>query len=645
MRQSVSTLFAAVLILVSNPARADFTDEFNDGVIDPAYWASGGLVTESGGLLNLNRESPADFIMFTPELGGDWTLEVVIRLNSIVWNDSFHGIALTDDTGLIGAGISFGFSKYGKLFLAVHNSDGNGRNNSYGSTGSNAQGDWQTWTFQRNGDYLTISVDGTPIGFGPAAIAMPDLVHARLPGMYSDGDGGAHVGVTSSSVDRFVYLGQGAGGAEPWSWIDCTVDTHGSPAGVVTAGDFAYVASSGLQVIDISDPRAAHAVGIEYLSSTVREVAVAGDYAYVSEYDLLSVIDITDPANPLQVGHLPIPGRPQGVAIAGNHACIANSFDFQVVDISDPTVPQLAGNVGPATVTEYWARGVAVSGNHAFVAGVDGLLVIDITDPGAPAVAGSLSLGASGSEIMVIGNTAYVCADDLVLVDISNPANPQEISRVVMPASAEGVSVVGNLAYVGASSAGVQIIDLSNPFMPQLLGGLDTPGLASDLCVAGDYVLVADESYGLQIMQVSNELGPDCNANSILDVLEMAGHQSRDWNDDGILDSCQQGLGLSEVPPVATNRFALHEACPNPFNPQTTISFDLPRQTRATLRVYDVTGRLVRTLLGGGTAREGRNEVVWNGLDAGGRPVSSGVYFYVLEAGEFTDSKRMVLTK
>ena len=91
--------------------------------------------------------------------------------------------------------------------------------------------------------------------------------------------------------------------------------------------------------------------------------------------------------------------------------------------------------------------------------------------------------------------------------------------------------------------------------------------------------------------------------------------------------------------------YALHEAYPNPFNPQTTISFDLPQRARASLRVYAVTGDLVRTLLNDGMARQGRNEFVWDGRDDAGRRISSGVYFYSLQVGEFAATRRMVLLK
>lgn len=89
----------------------------------------------------------------------------------------------------------------------------------------------------------------------------------------------------------------------------------------------------------------------------------------------------------------------------------------------------------------------------------------------------------------------------------------------------------------------------------------------------------------------------------------------------------------------------LHQNSPNPFNPQTTISFDLPQEARANLRVFDMSGRLLRTLLNDETASQGRNEVVWNGRDGSGRQVSSGVYFYKLETGDFVETRSMILVK
>jgi len=88
----------------------------------------------------------------------------------------------------------------------------------------------------------------------------------------------------------------------------------------------------------------------------------------------------------------------------------------------------------------------------------------------------------------------------------------------------------------------------------------------------------------------------------------------------------------------------LHDCYPNPFNPQTLISFDMPAAGNARLEIYSLAGKRVATLVNGEVGA-GRNEEVWYGKDDEGRPVPSGVYFYKLETREFRESKRMVLLK
>jgi hypothetical protein len=83
---------------------------------------------------------------------------------------------------------------------------------------------------------------------------------------------------------------------------------------------------------------------------------------------------------------------------------------------------------------------------------------------------------------------------------------------------------------------------------------------------------------------------------------------------------------------------------PNPFNPKTTIVYEVPGRTRVDLRAYDLTGRLVR-VLEDSEVEPGRHAAEWDGKDGAGRRVASGVYFCRLEAGSVTVSRRMVLLK
>jgi hypothetical protein len=90
--------------------------------------------------------------------------------------------------------------------------------------------------------------------------------------------------------------------------------------------------------------------------------------------------------------------------------------------------------------------------------------------------------------------------------------------------------------------------------------------------------------------------------------------------------------------------FALHGNYPNPFNPTTTIAYDLPEQANVQIAIYNVVGQKVRTLVDRAESA-GQHQVEWDGQDDSGRPVSSGLYLYRMTAGEFMQSRKMLLLK
>jgi flagellar hook assembly protein FlgD len=83
---------------------------------------------------------------------------------------------------------------------------------------------------------------------------------------------------------------------------------------------------------------------------------------------------------------------------------------------------------------------------------------------------------------------------------------------------------------------------------------------------------------------------------------------------------------------------------PNPFNPETTISFGLKESGHVSLRVYDTAGRLVTVLIDE-SRPAGPYTVEWNGNAQNGSPVACGVYFYRLISKEFDDTKKMILLR
>jgi hypothetical protein len=90
--------------------------------------------------------------------------------------------------------------------------------------------------------------------------------------------------------------------------------------------------------------------------------------------------------------------------------------------------------------------------------------------------------------------------------------------------------------------------------------------------------------------------------------------------------------------------YQLSQNYPNPFNPTTIIKFQLPKESFVSLKVYDITGKEIKTLLNGNISA-GYHSVSWNATDNDGRKVSSGIYFYRITTPEFSSVKKMMLLK
>ena len=90
--------------------------------------------------------------------------------------------------------------------------------------------------------------------------------------------------------------------------------------------------------------------------------------------------------------------------------------------------------------------------------------------------------------------------------------------------------------------------------------------------------------------------------------------------------------------------YALHENYPNPFNPVTNISYDLPEEAMVNITIFDMMGRVVKTLVNR-TQTAGFKSLQWNATNNSGHPVSAGVYIYSIQAGSFNETRKMILLK
>ncbi len=156
-------------------------------------------------------------------------------------------------------------------------------------------------------------------------------------------------------------------------------------------------------------------------------------------------------------------------------------------------------------------------------------------------------------------------------------------------------------------------------------GGISTSGTVIQILMKGNKSAPSGTHVDLML---SNVVAIDPQGNSINFIVE-------------------NGEFITSVEPITRNSseiptsFHLSQNYPNPFNPQTNILFQLPKKTRALLKIYDMLGQEICTLMDE-EIPAGYHEVSWDGEDRNGRKMASGVYIYILKAGDFMDSKKMI---
>ncbi len=198
----------------------------------------------------------------------------------------------------------------------------------------------------------------------------------------------------------------------------------------------------------------------------------------------------------------------------------------------------------------------------------------------------------------------------------------------------DGQQVV-SAAYVARATQPSQAL---NPFYGYLWW-LNTAGLAMPDVPADAYAAMGFEEKRIYVVP------------SLDLVAVRLGEPNRSWDDNAFLGRVCAAVTGPQVDAEAKAGSAgtrgdepvLRGAYPNPFNPRTEIAFSLPADTGVELAVYDMRGRLVRTLLQGQTLTAGEHRLVWDGRDRNGSAAVAGIYFARLEAGGRVLTSRMTL--
>jgi len=418
----------------------------------------------------------------------------------------------------------------------------------------------------------------------------------------------------------------------------------------------------------------------------------------------LQVVDVSNPSSPTLAGSLPVSGNASAVAIAGPDLVAVGRRGIPgvtFVDVSVASAPLARGSVGAPFVQD--PRALAARDTVLFVADEQlGLLSLRFGDPQAPAPLGAASTFAA-RDLDLTGNTLLVGTRSrgLQIVDVSTPTSPIFRSELPMPAI-QGVTRLGATAAVFLGEAGIVAVDVAAPAAPFVRGPIGVPGIARDGAWVGDTLLVAagfalerftasaattvpslslqnDVQGALPIVRISwdavslaglvglnvyRDLGPATQgaadpdgrrvnrsllppgATGVVDDSVTAGQVHRYRLEAFFADGASRKIAEGSI--LVSSGSRLGRPFPNPYQPsagEVTLPYVASESGVLTLRVHDVSGRLVRTIRAVVAGGGGFGNVTWDGRDGSGHRVPCGFYFLHLIGAGLDDSRTITLLR
>ena len=438
--------------------------------------------------------------------------------------------------------------------------------------------------------------------------------------------------------------------------------SYGRSGNLFVNGDRLFeVGSNSIKIQDVQDPLNFVLEGsIDVEVYFPRGIQVSGNFAYIVDMgdwfnSGLNIIDISDPYNPYPRGNYSIgfPSFSFILAVKDNYAFIPDIMNeiVEIVDISNPDLPVYAGEYAAAVEDLFTGE------PYTYLVVGNTLQITDLQVPSNPSLISSITLGTEdGSKIYVDNGYAFIgdSTGEVWIVDVNDALNPQMVTSFYAAGEVTGIFAVEDLLYV-VSQEQLQIVDISVINSPQIVGSYFDDDLSnySNIFVDGNYAYITNMIGGFLEIDVSDPNAPFreeffqtagwCRglayANDHLYVSTDCSFQILKNELVGIIDDYNSTCSVTEC--EITNY-------PNPFNPTTTISFELNTENteNTELVIYNIKGQKIKTLYpfpNGGLGT--RDSITWDGTDENNQPVSSGIYFYQLKAGKYTQTKKMILMK
>ena len=255
---------------------------------------------------------------------------------------------------------------------------------------------------------------------------------------------------------------------------------------IYVAGNYAYIAdgANGLRIIDVTSPAAPYIADTLDTPGTAYDVYVVGNYAYVAaDNGGLHVVDIFNAADPTIVGSV-MSTQPttnfRSVHVAGDYAFVLD-YETAVLYKINIALPESPSVIGWCLVD--FAGDIFVDGNYAYIAtGGNGLQVVSIT--GTLSVVGEVDTPGMAYGVAVVGDYAYVATSSsgIQVVDVSTPSSPLLVGACNTSGYADEVKVTDSNVFVADGVMGLQIIE---PFSPCTNVNLIDPETVSAVVPAG----------------------------------------------------------------------------------------------------------------------------------------------------------------
>lgn len=425
------------------------------------------------------------------------------------------------------------------------------------------------------------------------------------------------------------------------------------------------MASLGNTEVEATPPDTIIWVGSVLTSGVPWGVYVQGNYAYIADRDRLTIIDVTIPSSPAWVSDISgIFISALGIAVVDSVAYLNAEPDGIISDIlvSDPANPTLLGWTNTNSGAGLEPKGMSVVNNIAYQPlGSVGFIIIDVSDPSTPTFIDSFRTPGIAVDLFVQDTFVYIADyESLQIVNVANPTNPFRVGSLAMPNPCYDVYVSGSYAYIVCQSfsgndGSIQVVDITNPSSPNIVANVNNiNGDPFDLHIQGNYAYVVAQDHfspnvegGVRVIEISNPLSPMLVASydtpgdprgvfSVFPYIYVADQSSFQILQHMIV-GVEEVVDNKQMP-----NFNLRQNHPNPFHSMTTIRYSLTESTQISLKVFNISGQLVKSLFDG-VQVAGNHKVYWDGKNRENRKVPNGVYFYQLNTGLQQLTKKIVV--